>query len=156
MKRVLEDAAKSLEPLYLRKSIVFSLDIPEKSSPALADPEAILLVASNLIGNAIKYTGEGGTVTAGVVSMENDRIKIFVRDNGIGIAAEDREKILSGHRTEAGRQAAKGFGVGLTLVKKMLDAHATTLEIEGAPGQGSCFSFILPCWKNPVEGDLFF
>ena len=151
---VLSGAAKALQPLYERKGLRFTLELPAGAPAAKADPEALVMVATNLVGNAVKYTPEGGTVTAGVSLEADGRLRVYVADTGIGIALEDRDAILSGHRTPEGRMAAPGFGVGLMLVKKILDAHGTALEIEGAPGQGSRFSFALPRWDGP--GDALF
>jgi signal transduction histidine kinase len=152
--RVLAGAAKALQPLYERKGLHFTLELPAATPAAKADPEALVMVATNLVGNAVKYTPEGGKVTAGVSVEHDGRLRVYVSDTGIGIAPEDREAILSGHRTEEGRQAATGFGVGLMLVKKILDAHGAALEIEGSPGQGSCFSFVLPRWDGGGEEAL--
>lgn len=149
--RVLAGAAKALQPIYERKGLVFTLDAPGTAPAAKADPEALVMVATNLIGNAVKYTPEGGKVAAGVTVERDGRLRVFVSDTGIGIAPADREAVLSGHRTLEGRQMGTGFGVGLMLVKKILDAHGTALEIEGAPGQGTRFSFVLPRWDGPEE-----
>ncbi|HXT01100.1 MAG TPA: ATP-binding protein [Elusimicrobiota bacterium] len=155
LRRVLEDAATALKPLYERKNLAFSLDLPPDLPPALADPEALVLVATNLLGNAIKYTPENGKVAAGVAVEKDGRLRVYVSDSGIGVAPEDRARILEGHRTPEGQKAAKGFGVGLTIVKRVLDAHGAALEIDGAKGQGSRFSFVLPRWIAPVDGGLF-
>ncbi len=155
LRRVLVDAAKALRPLYEHKGQTFTLDVPSEMVPARADPEALLMVATNLLGNAIKYTPDGGRISAGVALDPDGRPRVFVSDSGIGVAPEDRKRILEGHRTAEGRKAAPGFGVGLTLVKRVLDAHGTALEIDGAPGQGSRFSFVLPRWDGPSETDLF-
>jgi signal transduction histidine kinase len=153
--RVLEEAATALKPLSDRKNLQFTLEIPPDLPPALADPEALNLVATNLLGNAIKYTPEKGRVTAGVSVEPDGRLRVFVSDSGIGVAPEDRERILEGHRTAEGQRAAKGFGVGLTIVKRVLDAHGAPLEIDGAKGKGSRFSFVLPKWTAPADGGLF-
>ncbi|MFI5361030.1 MAG: sensor histidine kinase [Elusimicrobiota bacterium] len=153
--QVLLDAAAALKPLYERKQIAFALEIPADAPPASADPEALSLVATNLIGNAVKYTPEKGRVTAAVSVEPDGRLRVSVADSGIGVAPEDRERILQGHRTPEGRKAAHGFGVGLTIVKRVLDAHGTALEIDGAPGKGSRFSFVLPRWTRPADGGLF-
>jgi two-component system sensor histidine kinase BaeS len=145
---VLAGAAKSLQPLYERKGLHFRLELPPSLPAAKADPEALVMVATNLVGNAVKYTPEGGEVRAGVIVEAGGALRVFVADTGIGIAEEDRAAILSGYRTDEGKQTAPGFGVGLMLVKKILDAHGTTLEIEGSPGAGSRFSFTLPRWDG--------
>ncbi|MBI3288064.1 MAG: HAMP domain-containing histidine kinase [Elusimicrobia bacterium] len=151
--RVLADAAQALKPLYERKSLHFALEAPGEPA-ALADPEALLLVATNLIGNAIKYTPDGGAVTAGVVAEPDGRLRVYVSDTGIGISPEDRAGVTTGQRTKEGRKIAHGFGLGLTLVKKILDAHGCALEIEGEPGKGTRFSFVLPVWTGPAEPGL--
>lgn len=152
--RALEEAALALKPLYQRKHLSFALEIPADAPAALADPEALLMVAVNLIGNAVKYTPENGRVTAGVSAEPDGRVRVYVADSGIGVAPEDRERILHGHRTPEGQKAAKGFGVGLTIVKRVLDAHGTALDIDGEPGKGSRFSFVLPRWTAPADGGL--
>lgn len=153
--RVLGDAAKALGPLVERKRLDFALELPSDCPAALADPDGLLMVATNLIGNAVKYTPAERRVRAGVEPLADGRLRVFFADEGIGVAPEDRESILRGHRTKEGRRAAAGFGVGLTLVKRVLDAHQTALEIDGAPGKGSRFSFVLPRWTEPTDGDLF-
>ncbi len=150
--RVLGSALKALQPLYERKNLAVRLETPEEAPAALADPESLLLVATNLLGNAVKYTPEGGEIRLGFAAEPDGRVRVYVSDTGIGVAPEDREIILRGHRTEAGREAAEGFGVGLTLVKSVLDAHETALEIEGSPGRGSRFSFTLPRWEEARPG----
>jgi signal transduction histidine kinase len=155
LKRVLDDAATTLRPLSERKHLEFSLEFPPELPLALADPEALNLVATNLMGNAIKYTPDKGRVTAGVSVEADGRLRVYVSDSGIGIAPEDRARILEGHRTPEGKKAAKGFGVGLTIVKRVLDAHGVPLEITGEKGKGSRFSFVLPRWTAPADGGLF-
>lgn len=150
--RVLRDAAQQLKPLHERKKLAFSVDVPPKSF-ARADPEALLLAVVNLLGNAVKYTPEGGTVAAGV-EKDAAGLRVYVKDSGIGVKPEDRERIVAGHRTAEGKRAAHGFGLGLKLVTKVLDAHGTSLGIDGEPGKGSRFSFVVPEWDGPEE-ELF-
>jgi signal transduction histidine kinase len=150
--RVLGDAARALRPLSERKRLDLAVEVPADAPPALGDPEALLLVAVNLLGNAIKYTPEGGTVRAGA-EASGDGVRVYVRDSGIGIKPEDRERVVQGHRTEEGKKAAAGFGVGLTLVSTVLEAHGTSLTISGEPGKGSEFSFTLPRWVAPAASD---
>lgn len=150
--RVLGDAARALRPLSERKRLDLGVEVAADAPPALGDPEALLLVAVNLLGNAIKYTPEGGRVRAGAEAA-GDGVRVYVRDSGIGIKPEDRERVVQGHRTEEGRRAAAGFGVGLTLVSTVLEAHGARLEISGEPGKGSEFSFVLPRWEAPSVSD---
>ncbi|UPT75665.1 MAG: ATP-binding protein [Elusimicrobiota bacterium] len=152
--RLLSDGERALRPLHERKGLRFTLELRADLPAAHADPQALSVVVTNLLGNAVKYTPEGGAVRAGASVEPDGRLRVYVADTGIGVDAADREAILVGHRTEEGRQAASGFGVGLTVVKRILDAHGVALEIDGAPGKGSRFSFVLPAWKGPAE-ELF-
>ncbi|MBI4346247.1 MAG: ATP-binding protein, partial [Elusimicrobia bacterium] len=108
------------------------------------------LVVTNLLSNAITYTPDGGSVTLGLRrAADGDDAEVFCRDTGIGISPEDQERILTGYyRTESGRKAAKGFGVGLALANSLVGAHGSRLEIDSAPGHGSTFRFRLPLWKE--------
>ncbi|MDD5656651.1 MAG: ATP-binding protein, partial [Elusimicrobia bacterium] len=77
------------------------------------------------------------------------RALFCVSDTGIGISARDRERILSGfYRTEESRKVAGGFGIGLMMVKELIERHGSRLEIESEPGQGSRFYFTLPLWED--------
>lgn len=116
-----------------------------------ADPDCLSLIVVNLVSNAVKYTPEGGRISIQATPEKGPppRVRVAVSDTGIGLSAPDRARILSGpFRTEEGKRAAKGFGVGLTLVRKLLEKHGSRLEIDSEPGKGSRFSFCLPVWAE--------
>ena len=138
-----------MEVLFENKGLTVYLRVPDAPIPAYADPEALTLVLTNLVGNAIKYTPDGGTITVGCErdAARPDRVRVYVRDTGIGISAQDREKIFSGfYRTDAGRKFARGFGIGLSLSRSIIEAHGGRIDVESEPGKGSTFSFLLPAW----------
>ncbi len=127
-----------------RKKLALRLEVPADLPAVLADADALPLVVANLLTNAFKYTPDGGSVTLGASKRPGGVVEIFVSDTGIGVAPEDRERIFSGYyRTEQGKKAAKGFGVGLALSRMILEAHGAELQLESAPGKGSRFSFAL-------------
>ncbi len=100
-------------------------------------------VLANLVDNAIKYTGRGGTVTLDS-AIEGDRIVLSVTDTGIGIAETDLPRIWQRlFRTDQSR-SQKGMGLGLTLVKAVVEAHAGSVRAESKPGQGTRISVLLP------------
>jgi signal transduction histidine kinase len=145
---LLDGVRKGLELLCENKGIRVSMVFPDDLRPVRADPASLTLVLSNLLSNAIKYTPDHGRIVLGII-REDSRpgfYRLYVQDSGIGVPEEDRAKILSGHfRTESGKKVtAKGFGVGLSLAQQIVEAHGSTIDIEGGPGKGSRFSFLLP------------
>lgn len=150
LRTLAEQALRGLELLYQRKSLDVRLEFPPEPLSVRADPEALSLVLTNLISNAIKYTPEKGRITVGLLP-EDGKVRFYCQDTGIGISEDDQKKVFSGYyRTESGRKQAKGFGVGLSLAHSVIEAHGSRLEVESAPGQGARFSFLLPLWTNPV------
>lgn len=144
---ILQETLKRMEVLLMEKNLTLSTELPEKEAEAEIDPETLTLVMTNLYSNAIKYTPERGKIAVGIVPAPGDpsRLRVYFKDSGIGIAPEDREKVFTGYyRTEEAAAAAKGFGVGLPLSKKIIQAHGSELELESEPGKGSTFSFTLP------------
>lgn len=150
---ILKGSLELMEILYKNKNLEVSLQAQDLTLPVYADPEALTLVVTNLLSNAIKYTPERGRI---VVGCERDRnrpgyARIFVQDTGIGVSPQDRERIFSGHfRSNEGQKMAKGFGIGLSLAKSIIEAHGGQMDLESEPGRGSKFFFVLPLW-NPHE-----
>lgn len=141
---LLRQTLERLAVIGRRKKLEVKLEIPEELPAVSGDPDALPLVVANLLTNAFKYTPDGGTVTLGAARRPDGMVEVSVKDNGIGVAVEDREKIFSGYyRTEQGKKAAKGFGVGLALSRMVLEAHGSELELDSAPGKGSRFYFAL-------------
>jgi signal transduction histidine kinase len=102
-------------------------------------------IALNLLTNAVKFTPSGGAVTL-TAARGDDGYEISVKDTGIGIAAEDLDKVFEEFRqvgTDAARKA-EGTGLGLTLTRRLVELHGGTIGVTSEPGQGSCFSFNLP------------
>ena len=93
----------------------------------------------------LKFTPEGGVVT--VAAQRVDASYVFsVRDTGIGIAAEDHERVFEEFRqvgTDYARKA-EGTGLGLTLTRRLVELHGGRIRVESAPGKGSTFTFSLP------------
>jgi signal transduction histidine kinase len=149
LRTVAHAAIAQLSPLFESKGVSLRLDFPAERVPVKADPDALSVIMSNLIGNAVKYTPAGGAVTVRIATDAGaGTTLISVEDTGIGISQADRLLITSGFfRTEDGQKAAKGFGVGLKVTLELLKTLGSRLEIESEPGRGSKFSFRLPLWN---------
>jgi len=140
-----------LKPQAEEKGVACSLDV-RKRPRVEANPAQMTQLWSNLISNAIKYTPAGGNVE--VTLEEQDGWAIgTVEDTGIGIAAEDRPRIFDEfYRTpQAKEMEARGTGLGLSLVKRIVEGLGGTIEVQSEPGQGSRFTFRLPVAERVNE-----
>ena len=125
----------------------------------LADEVHITNVISNLVDNAIKYCTKAPEISIYTRNKDKDII-ISVIDNGIGIAKKDQKLVFERfYRVSTGNlHDVKGFGLGLSYVKKIVEAHGGRVELESSPGKGSCFDIILPLTtkKQKIKRTLFF
>jgi two-component system phosphate regulon sensor histidine kinase PhoR len=127
------------------KQIRFSVSIPETEVTIAADPKHITQLWSNLVSNAIKYTQEGGTVEVKMAVQENQAV-ITVHDTGIGIAPEDLPRIFEDfYRTKAAKALSEmGTGLGLPLVKRIVETYHGQIDVQSTVGEGSTFTVTLP------------
>jgi signal transduction histidine kinase len=125
----------------------FTLNFPDDFPSIQGDFERLRQVLTNLIGNAIKYSPEGGVIEVGGLATKNDKVRLYVRDKGIGIAPADQEHIFERFYRVDNRLARQtpGAGLGLFLAKAVVQAHAGRIWVESSPGQGSTFWVELPC-----------
>jgi signal transduction histidine kinase len=112
-----------------------------------ADRTRLEQVAANLIDNAVKYTPPGGRVEV-AVGREDGHAVLSVRDSGPGIAADELPRIWDRLFRGDGSRAERGLGLGLSLVRAIVEAHGGTVEVESAPGQGARFTVRLPSLEN--------
>jgi signal transduction histidine kinase len=99
-------------------------------------------IVSNLLSNAIKY-GAGKPISVELDSLE-DRVRLVVRDRGIGIECESQRRIFERFERAASARHYGGFGLGLWITRQVVEAHGGSITVESAPGQGSTFSVYLP------------
>jgi PAS domain S-box-containing protein len=137
------------------------IDVEEDLPLLLADPVLFRQAVLNLVGNAIKYSPDGGTVTVTARHITlNDQhagVKVTVQDTGIGIREEDQEQLFKAfyrvpHR-EGDPNRPSGSGLGLALVKSIADAHGGHVDVESRFGQGSTFTIVMPL-RTADEIDL--
>ncbi|HET6528192.1 MAG TPA: HAMP domain-containing sensor histidine kinase [Balneolaceae bacterium] len=124
------------------------LDVDQHSCKVIGDPGKIEQVIDNLISNAIKYTNEGSISLR--YFCDADRTTIEVKDSGTGISEEHLDRLFDRfYRTDNARSRDKGgTGLGLAVVKSILNAHGVEIEVESEVGKGSVFRFGLPAMKN--------
>jgi signal transduction histidine kinase len=127
------------------KEIVLQLDLPPELPLILGNHVRLDQVVSNLVGNAIKFTRKGGTVTVSA-REEKDEVVVEVKDNGIGIAPEDQVHLFEKFYRISSEETSdiEGTGLGLTIVKSIVEAHGGRIWVKSQLGQGSTFGFALP------------
>ncbi len=109
-----------------------------------ADRGRLLQILGNLLGNAVKFTPEGGSITLWA-RPEGSEAHFCVEDTGVGIAPEHHARIFEKfYRVDPSLTAVKGLGLGLRIAKDLVDLHRGRLWVESAPGKGSRFHFTLP------------
>jgi len=140
-------SVSAMEELMRNKNISLSVDMPKFSPVVNADPEALALVISNLVGNAVKYTPENGRIAVRLTlgAEKSGCVTFYIENSSQGIAAADIERIKTEFfRTGEGQAAAEGFGLGLKICNDMLLLHGSSLEIKSEPGKNVTFYFSLP------------
>lgn len=145
IKKICEEVVDLLGPQLKEKQISTSIDIPEASSVAFVDASQIKRVFINLVNNAIKFTPERGKISI-KASKSDGNIQVDVTDTGCGIAEADLNAVFDEfYRVDnAINQQLKGSGLGLTLVRNIIEAHKGRVWVKSSPGKGSTFSFTLP------------
>ncbi|RII26266.1 MAG: hypothetical protein CXR31_11255 [Geobacter sp.] len=148
-------APLSLTPLLEEAAVIFAArtanhrittDIPHYLPPVLISERHMNELLNNLLSNAIKYSPKGGEITLGATVDENDMVTFWVRDEGIGIAPDVKDKIFDRfYQVESGdRRTFSGIGLGLALVKEIVIACCGSVRVESEVGKGSTFFVSLP------------
>jgi len=145
----LETLFDELKADYQQQAIERQIDLQLKLPPKLpvlrGDRDKIVLALHNLMGNALKYTPEGGKVTI-TVEVDNRQISVSIADTGIGISPEDAERIFERFYRAKDPRVAKitGTGLGLTLAREVVRMHGGDITVESQIDQGSTFTMTLP------------
>jgi len=143
---------KSLSLMQIKaneKKITIIKQVPGNLPKVIIDPNGIIEVLANLFDNAIKFSGTGSEILVSVQVMQNEKLKISVKDNGVGIAGEGIPGLFSEfHQIDRStRLAEKGLGLGLAICRKIIELHAGEIWVESEPGKGSVFNFTVPAAK---------
>lgn len=145
----LDIVIKSLQNQIESKRIKLSLSMPKKMPLVYMDKQKMVLVLQNLLENAVKYTPEFGKIDIKVKNLKN-QLDFSIKDNGIGIPQKDQAKLFSKFfRAEnVIRMQTEGSGLGLFIVKNIIEKHGGAIKCASEEGKGTEFSFFLPVNVN--------
>ena len=151
VKEIIEELVNSLKPLSVDNNVSLSFKIPKNFSSVIGDPSQLRQLFSNLIENAIKYSGKKSKVNIYISKEKNkDMFGVVVEDNGHGIAPEHLSRLTERfYRANSSAEIEKeGTGLGLSIVKHILIRHRGKLQIDSKLGKGSKFIAWLPKMKK--------
>jgi signal transduction histidine kinase len=143
--KLIKQAVTPWQPSVAAKEMSLSLDLPDKLPPVNIDWQRISQVLHNLLENAVAHTGKGGTITV-TAARQGDQVQISVSDTGEGIPVDDLPNIFERfYRVDKSRaRATGGSGLGLTIAKRLVEAHGGNIKAQSEPSKGSRFSFTVP------------
>jgi len=143
--RLIRETVTALQAKAAAKGLTISADLPDGLPEVNIDSHRIRQVLHNLLENAVAHTGQKGRITV-IARHKDNQIYISVADTGEGIPAEDLPMIFERfYRVDKSRaRATGGSGLGLTIARRLVEAHGGTVDVQSQPGQGSTFTFMLP------------
>lgn len=150
--KVITDSVNALSGSAMQKGIEVTSYV-NQSLFLFVDKHLITQVFNNLISNAIKFTNRGGVITISTEAVANSRfVKFNVKDTGVGIKEDDLAKLFSvdAKFTSEGTAGEKGSGLGLSLVKEIVEKHGGTILVESEYGKGTEFIFTLPIASSNI------
>lgn len=149
--RLLEEIHVSFEPLTVAKGLALHCDIaPELGGTYICDPLRLRQIINNLLSNAVKFTDQGSvTMTA---RYEDRRLVVAIADTGKGMEPADRERIFQEFTRLPGAQGKEGFGLGLSIVRMLVQLLEGTIDVDSVPGKGSTFTIYIPIYPVRSEG----
>ena len=134
------------EPLWSAKNISVELEPFPSPCPITADPDQLYQAWMNVLTNGIKFTPEGGQIRIGIARPDRYAYTVTIADSGIGIAPEDVNRIFDRfYKSDRSRnRSSGGNGLGLAIVRKIVDLHHGSIEVKSAVGQGTAIAVTLP------------
>ena len=142
--RVLDDLQRSAD----KKKVQLSLAV-DPQLHVLADSDLLEQILLNLLENALKYTGNGGHIALTMLHRTSQRVEVSVCDSGPGIPKAEQQRIfLDRVRLPQTSDRTTGFGVGLSVCRRIVEVHGGRIWVVSEPGEGACFTFTVPIWQG--------
>ncbi len=149
--QLFDEVRISFEPLIQNKGLAFQYNIASVlDNTYISDPHRIRQIVNNLLSNAVKFTPTGSITLS--VKYDSSHLVISIADTGKGMEPADKERIFQEFTRLSGAQGQEGFGLGLSIVKKLIHLLEGSIEVDSTQGKGSTFTVKLPLY--PVESSL--
>ena len=152
----IDEVVSGLQPLAARRRQVLHCTLSRDLPLVRADAVRVKQILVNLLGNAIKYTEDGGSITVSADAIEEAgrlMVRVAITDTGIGIAESDLDRVFAEFEqvgSDYGR-SQEGTGLGLALVRRLVMLHDGAIGVKSTPGVGSTFSFTIPAYATPAD-----
>jgi len=143
--RIIQQAADTFRMAAEQKGLSFKVTLPKDDiAPVSGDPERLMQIVSNLLSNAVKYTPEGSVKVS--VAGTADSVRLIVEDTGVGISAAEQQRVFEKFYRGENKYAreAGGTGLGLCIVKELVEEHGGKIKLESDPGKGTRFTVTFP------------
>ena len=131
-------------------------DLVSPETQIIADPEQLKRVINNIIGNSVKYLDKASGIIDIRILDEVDSIRVEIEDNGKGIAPKDLPNIFERfYRTDASRNSSQGgSGIGLSIVRKIIEDHGGYIWATSKEGEGTCMHFVIRKYQEPEREEV--
>lgn len=136
------------ESLAHQKAIQFSIEVPDHEVTGFFDKDKVQKIITNLLSNAFKFTAPGGMVQLALSYQNPDLACLSVRDTGIGISKENQSRLFERFMSFSGSDIQKSSGIGLSLVKELVQLHEGSIQVQSELGKGSEFTVKIPVNKE--------
>lgn len=137
-----------LKDQFETKALQIQTDIPADLPAVYADSERVRQVLVNLLDNAMKYTPNEGQIQISILHRTTQKVQVSICDSGPGIPPENQQRIFDDRFRLQRDQATEGYGIGLSVCKRVVQAHYGQIWVDSEAGQGSCFHFTLPVYRS--------
>jgi two-component system sensor histidine kinase/response regulator len=145
------NAVEAAETEAVRKAVEIAAEV-DPAATVLGDESALTEALLNVVGNAVKYSRNGGIVLVSAVHRDGE-VVVSVADTGVGMPAEDLPRIFDAfYRGRAREGGVTGAGIGLALARRIVEAHGGSITATSDPGRGSVFVITLPAYGTPATG----
>lgn len=151
---ICESSLTFIKQLALKKSIKVEYNPSPSASAIFADPIRLKQILVNLLSNAVKFTPENGNIKLEAwKDARSDQFEFSITDSGIGITPEDQQKLFKSFvQLDSGlARQHEGSGLGLALVRQLVEMHGGSVGVKSEPGKGSCFHFTIPARSTEIQ-----